>query len=327
VSDTIRRREFSIAAVIPAYNVAGYVGRAIESVLAQTRPVDEIIVVDDGSTDNTAEVVKSFGDKVVFIQQPNGGASVARNTAIEAAGGEWIAFLDADDEWLPQKLAEQVALHAENPDLAWSATNYEIRPIDGSLARLTFDRDRMGSLVRGETIDNYFDAVAADMAISTITIMARKSVIVDAGMFRVGQWWAQDTDLFFRVAYKWPQIGYLQEPLSVNHFGRCGSITQTNRFLVEQRCDLIERHLELAASHGMSESFRPCAIRLLSRWLRGYVDQPSADISPMLDRFNGFLPQNLKLEMRMRHRFPRLAGALFKVYGGAKSLVCPGRSK
>jgi len=135
-----------------------------------------------------------------------------------------------------------------------------------------------------DRLENYFDALTAGFALSTITIMVRKSVLLDAGMFRVGQWWAQDTDLFFRIAYNWPQIGYLQPPLSVNHFGRPESITQTNKYLTEQRCDLIERHLYLAAEHGMSESFRPCAAKLLTRWLRGYVAEPSMDIRPMLDR-------------------------------------------
>ncbi|MHC5190567.1 MAG: glycosyltransferase family 2 protein, partial [Planctomycetota bacterium] len=82
-----------ISVVIPAYNAEKHIARAIDSVLAQTRPADEIIVVDDGSTDATAEVVRSYGEKVIFIQQENAGVSVARNAGIEAASGDWIAFL------------------------------------------------------------------------------------------------------------------------------------------------------------------------------------------------------------------------------------------
>ncbi len=114
----------TVSAVIPAYNAAKYVERAIESVLAQTRKADEIIVVDDGSTDNTADVVRQFGDKVKFIRQENAGASVARNTGIEAATSEWISFLDADDEWLPEKLKLQTEHLQRNPDLAWTTGNY-----------------------------------------------------------------------------------------------------------------------------------------------------------------------------------------------------------
>ncbi len=92
------RQSYAVSVVIPAYNAEKYIGRAIDSVLAQTRQPDEIIVVDDGSTDNTPNAIKSYGSKVYYIHQENGGASVARNTGIEAAKSEWIAFLDADDE-------------------------------------------------------------------------------------------------------------------------------------------------------------------------------------------------------------------------------------
>ncbi len=214
------KQSYTVSVVIPAYNAEKYIGRAIDSVLAQTRQPDEIIVVDDGSTDNTADVIKSYGSRVHSIHQENGGASVARNTGIEAAKSEWIAFLDADDEWLPEKLAEQIELHRNNSDLVWSATNYEIRPIDGTPPKLAFEPQRFGFLCTGaERLESYFDAVGTGLALSTITIMVRKSVVIDVGMFRVGQWWAQDTDLFFRIAYKWPQIGYLQNALSGSEIG------------------------------------------------------------------------------------------------------------
>jgi len=313
--------KYSIAAVIPAYNVGHCLCRAIESVLAQTRPADEIIVVDDGSTDGTAEAASSFAGRVRFIRQQHAGASVARNTAVEAAGSEWIAFLDADDEWLPHKLAEQIEFHRRNPGLVWSATNYEIRPVDGSPPRLTFDLDRFGSLCKEGTYLNYFEAVTSGMALSTITTMVRRTALLESGMFLPGQSWAQDTDLFFRIAYRWPRIGYLHECLSVNHFGRPESITQKNWFLIPQRCDLIERHLKLAAEHGMSESFRPCAVELVSRWLRGYAGQPEADVAHMLRRFRNMLPLKLRMEMRMRMFCPRTAERLMSLYSRWKRRI------
>ena len=94
----------TISAVIPAYNRGALIGRAIESVLAQSRPPEEIIVVDDGSTDDTAERVRAFGDRVRYVFQPNGGGAAARNRGVEEARGEWIAFLDSDDTWLPEHL-------------------------------------------------------------------------------------------------------------------------------------------------------------------------------------------------------------------------------
>ena len=113
----------SISVVIPAYNSAAQLARALDSVLAQTRPAEEILVVDDGSTDATAEVARSYGDAVRLIAQANAGAAAARNAGIRAARGTWIAFLDADDEWLPDRLALQTDILDRRPDLVWVSGN------------------------------------------------------------------------------------------------------------------------------------------------------------------------------------------------------------
>lgn len=97
-----------VSVVIPCYNRAGILGRAIRSALAQTVVPDEIIVVDDGSRDESVAVARGFGDRVRVIEQPNGGAAAARNRGIAAAQGDWIAFLDSDDEWNSDKLERQL---------------------------------------------------------------------------------------------------------------------------------------------------------------------------------------------------------------------------
>jgi glycosyltransferase involved in cell wall biosynthesis len=100
----------AISVVIPCYNGARFLREALDSVLAQTHPAREVIVVDDGSTDDSAAVAASYGPPVRVIRQPNQGESVARNRGIDAAEGDWVAFLDADDWWLPEKLEEQAKL-------------------------------------------------------------------------------------------------------------------------------------------------------------------------------------------------------------------------
>jgi glycosyltransferase involved in cell wall biosynthesis len=99
-----------VSAIIPTYNRETTIQRAVNSVLAQTWKEIEVIVVDDGSTDKTVEVLETYGDKIRVIRQPNGGPSAARNTGIRAATGEIISFLDSDDEWLPTKTERQVRL-------------------------------------------------------------------------------------------------------------------------------------------------------------------------------------------------------------------------
>ena len=100
-----------VSIIIPSWNTAAYVGEAVDSALAQTYPNIEIIVVDDGSTDNTKELLQPYADagKIHYVYQANKGLAGARNTGIRMAKGEYIAFLDDDDEWLPAKLDRQVA--------------------------------------------------------------------------------------------------------------------------------------------------------------------------------------------------------------------------
>lgn len=106
-----------VSVVIPTYNCARYLPYALDSVFNQTYPHYEIIVVDDGSTDETARVLQAYGDRLRPMHQPNQGVAMARNNGIEQARGEWIAFLDADDVLLPHKLQAQLAVAAENPTL------------------------------------------------------------------------------------------------------------------------------------------------------------------------------------------------------------------
>jgi glycosyltransferase involved in cell wall biosynthesis len=106
--------DITISAIIPAYNASAYVGRAIESALAQTCPPLEILVIDDGSSDNIAEVVAPYGPPVRLLRQTNGGPGAARNRGAREAQGGWLAFLDADDTWMPHKLERQLPYTASD---------------------------------------------------------------------------------------------------------------------------------------------------------------------------------------------------------------------
>ena len=111
-----------VSVVIPVFNRAKLVVRAIDSVLAQSVKACEIIVVDDGSKDETPQVLKAYGDRIIVLEQENRGVSAARNRGIKEARGEWIALLDSDDVWHEEKLAQQIAYHEAHPHLYWSHT-------------------------------------------------------------------------------------------------------------------------------------------------------------------------------------------------------------
>lgn len=119
----------NVSVIIPAYNGASYIGEAIDSVLAQTYNNYEIIVVDDGSTDNTSQIVRAYGDRVHYIYQENQGVAVSRNQGIRASQGEYIAFLDQDDLFFPNKLFEQLFCFELHPEAGiihsgWQRINY-----------------------------------------------------------------------------------------------------------------------------------------------------------------------------------------------------------
>lgn len=107
--------EMTISAIIPTYNRASLVTRAIDSVLAQTRAVDEIIVVDDGSTDDTRAAIARYGTRVRYVYQKNAGLAASRNTGVRESRCEWVAFLDDDDEWVPEKIEKEANALAARP--------------------------------------------------------------------------------------------------------------------------------------------------------------------------------------------------------------------
>lgn len=122
----------SVSVIIPAYNAAWCVGRAIDSVLAQTFQDFELIVVNDGSSDDTAAVLARYGQSLHVIEQSNCGLSAARNRGATAARGRYVAFLDADDRWMPAKLARQVTLMMAHPHLAFCSTSALLEGPDGT---------------------------------------------------------------------------------------------------------------------------------------------------------------------------------------------------
>jgi glycosyltransferase involved in cell wall biosynthesis len=196
-----------VSVVIPAYNAERYVAETIESVLAQTHAAREIIVVDDGSTDDTRRVLERFGDAIRYQHQPNGGPARARNAGIKVARGELIAFCDADDLWLPNKLELQLARLAERPKaLLVHSLAYELNSEMGQ--RLL--RTPEASDYSGECFDRLFHG----NRITFSTVLVRKAALDEVGGFdeSIRQASVEDYDLLLRLAERYP-LAVVARPL------------------------------------------------------------------------------------------------------------------
>jgi glycosyltransferase involved in cell wall biosynthesis len=183
-----------VTVVTPAYNVAWCIRRAIDSVLAQDYRARELIVVNDGSTDDTAQVLASYGSAVTVLHQENRGMSAARNAAIRAAAGAYIAFLDADDWWMPEKLSQQVALMQSRPDIGFCSTAARVEDPQGRL--LNHWRCRAH---RPEILETLFAENAA-IAGGCSAVLVRRGLLEQTGLFDESLRGFEDPDLWIRLA-------------------------------------------------------------------------------------------------------------------------------
>lgn len=326
---TADRSSITVSVVIPAFNAKDYIGRAIDSVLAQTRRADEIIIVDDGSTDDTRQILQPYGDAVRYLYRDNAGAARARNTAIEAARSEWIAFLDADDVYDPQKLKRQIELLEKNPDLVWCYGNYQTCLFGTEQIRRAHDPVQAEAYLSGnEYFENYLNAYEAGFPGHTNTLLVKRIVLDEIGGFDKTLSWGQDADLCFRIAYRYPKVGYAPQSLAVTYFKRPGSITDLHWGRADVRCDFLRRHLALSRQAGQREAFEACAAILLRRWIR-QMQQESLHkaIRPMVHQFRPLIPGDLRREAWLRYRLPKGMHPLLDGYLILKNRIAKGRKK
>ncbi|MDD5680055.1 MAG: glycosyltransferase [Candidatus Omnitrophica bacterium] len=183
-----------ISVIIPTYNRANYICNAIDSVLAQTYKDFEIIVVDDGSTDNTKEILRQYDDKIRYFYQDNRGVSVSRNKGMREANGEYVAFLDSDDIWMPNKLERQISYMDSNPDIG----------LTYSFARY-YSKDENYEKIRPKSIAiTIKDMIETDAVLPTSTVMLRKKCLDCVGFFDESMFGMEDFDFWFRVAERFP---------------------------------------------------------------------------------------------------------------------------
>lgn len=200
-----------VSIVIPLYNKTHYIRRAIDSVLAQTYSNFELIVVDDGSTDGSGDVVRLYADtRIRLITQENAGVSAARNRGVELAAGEWVAFLDADDEWMPRFLERVIGFSLAHRSLVTIFTN------------ITSFRENTPWLVcpfsEAQVLEDYFafSILNGGRGITASSVIVRKPSMEDIGGFPVGIHRSEDSDTWIRLAVA-SEVGYVPEVLAVYH--------------------------------------------------------------------------------------------------------------
>ena len=214
----------SISVVIPLFNKAAYVAEAIASVLGQRWPALEVVVVDDGSTDDGAERVRALGDaRVRLVRQPNSGVSAARNHGITLACGDLVAFLDADDRHHPDYLATVAALVASHPDAGVFCTAYS--RVDASGRRTDITHPGMALGASGLIADFYDDWSRSTFACMDSLVVRRGLLAGMAQPFPVGERLGEDQDLWFRLAEATP-MAYCNRPLADYRVDVAGSATQ-----------------------------------------------------------------------------------------------------
>ena len=197
-----------VSVVMPSYNTARYIQEAIESVLAQDYPHKELIIIDDGSTDGTPDLVRGYGDRVTLITQQNQGSAVARNAGLQAARGEYIAFLDSDDVWLPGKLSAQVQHLERHPEIGMVFARWQVWKPDGNgrfppmqeAAPTTAPNPATPPGIVPDRSGWLYNRLLFSSLLHTITVMARRSLVDAVGPFDTELKRGQDYDYWLRAS-------------------------------------------------------------------------------------------------------------------------------
>ncbi len=244
-----------ITVVIPTYNRYTLLKRAISSVLAQTQSVDEIIIIDDGSTDNTPRIQNDFLT-LKYIYQKNKGVSSARNLGIKNAKNEWIAFLDSDDEWHKEKIAKQTAFHQTTPEILMSYTDEEwIR--NAVRVKMPKKFQKYGG--------DIFDKCLSHCIIAPSAALVHKTLFEKVGMFDETLEVCEDYDLWLRIAFS-HKVGLIDEKLITKYAGHEEQLSFKHWGMDRFRVEALEKLLSYAKSVASDEKYELIKAELLKKY-------------------------------------------------------------
>ena len=247
----------NISVVIPSYNRKDFLKRSIDSAINQTKKPFEIIVVDDGSTDGTETMIKSDYDFVKFIKQKNKGVSAARNIGIKVSIGEWICFLDSDDEWKKDKLEKQINAMKSNPGYKFFHSN-EIWIKNG----LRINQKKKHKKYGGDIFDKCLDMCR----ISPSSVMIDKTIFDEIGNFNENLVVCEDYELWLRICDKY-RVFFIDEPLIIKYGGHQGQLSYSIESIENHRIKALE-HLILG---NLNRKNKRHAIQMLLSKLNIYL--------------------------------------------------------
>jgi glycosyltransferase involved in cell wall biosynthesis len=219
-----------VTCVVPTFNAEGHIEGALASLLSQTHRPIEVVVADDGSTDRTVELARASGPPVRVVVQETAGPAATRNLGIRSAQGSFVAFLDPDDRWLPEKLARQLARFATRPELDCSVTQVRIVWDDpGDLAAQALTGHRRAGVVPGY---------------ATPTLLARRSAFDRVGLLDETRWFTDATEWFTRALDAGLAVELLEEPLVERHVHAANLTRRRGRESTEEFLDLVRARIQ-----------------------------------------------------------------------------------
>lgn len=229
-------RAIDVSAIIPTFNRCELVVRAVDSALGQTRRIDEIIVVDDGSTDDTRAVLHArYGDRIRYVWQPNAGVSAARNRGMSMAQGRYFALLDSDDEWLPEKNALQFDWLEQHPDFGMVLC--DVLRVDSEHNEIDVQRRR--DVIREDGWALHW--VMHDPSLVPASAMIRREVFEDIGGFDETLRTAEDLEYHLRIVRRW-RVGVVETPLVRALRGHDGLSSLSSTY--DDYLDVVEKALD-----------------------------------------------------------------------------------
>ena len=245
----------NVSVIIPTYNRKNLLKRALHSVISQTFVPQEIIVVDDGSSDRTKDWVSEKFPDVRYIYQDNSGVSSARNAGIKEAKGSWIAFLDSDDEWMTNKLEQQKRVINSFQE-AWLCHTNEIWIRNGVRVNQMKKHQKYG----GDVFENCLDICR----ISPSSVLIKKEVFEMVGLFDESLKVCEDYDLWLRITAVLPVI-FLDQPLIIKYGGHTDQLSRVDSGIEKYRIKSLEKIL---SSNSLSKSQSKIAISQLMKKLK-----------------------------------------------------------